>query len=70
MLAVAAGVFAMLRLAGWLIFERLQGRKRHTARGAHMGTGIFLLAAAFSFLRQTAWLVELWQWMVTTTGSL
>ncbi|GAA4926026.1 DNA-directed RNA polymerase II [Actinoplanes utahensis] len=65
-LAVAAGVFALARLVGRLVLEQRMGRPRHTARGAHMVTGLFLAGVGFAFLRQTTWVMEAVNWV---TGS-
>ena len=64
-LVVAAGLFAMLRFAGWLLVERRRGRPRRTAKGAHLGTGLFLAAVGIVYLRQTDWVISLYQWLVT-----
>jgi hypothetical protein len=64
-LVVAAGLFAMLRFAGWLLVER-RGRKRTTARGAHLGTALFLAAVGVVYLRQTDWVIAVYQWLLST----
>ncbi|MFC4072816.1 DNA-directed RNA polymerase II [Actinoplanes subglobosus] len=62
-LAVAVGVFALARLVGRLVLEQRLGRQRHTARGAHMVTGLFLAGVGFAFLRQTGWVVDAFNWV-------
>jgi hypothetical protein len=39
------------------------GRIRRTARGAHLITAGYLVAAGFGFLDQTPWVVALWGWL-------
>ncbi|MEU4162707.1 DNA-directed RNA polymerase II [Actinoplanes sp. NPDC026670] len=62
-LVVAAGVFALARLVGRLVLEQRMGRQRHTARGAHMVTGLFLAVVGIAFLRQTGWVVDSFNWV-------
>ncbi|GIF15303.1 DNA-directed RNA polymerase II [Actinoplanes teichomyceticus] len=62
-LLVAAGVFALCRLVGQLVLERQLGRTRHTARGSHMVAGLFLVGAGFTFLQQTAWVMDAVNWV-------
>lgn len=64
-LFVAAGLFALCRLLGRVILERQLGRIRHSARGAHMVTGLFLAGVGIAYLRQTEWVMDLWNWLVT-----
>ena len=65
-LAVAAGVFALARLVGRLVLEQRMGRPRHTARGAHMVTGVFLAGVGFAFLQQTKWVVDAVNWVTSS----
>ncbi|GIE81577.1 hypothetical protein Aph02nite_75270 [Actinoplanes philippinensis] len=62
-LVVAVGVFALARLVGRLVLEQRMGRVRHTARGAHMVTGVFLAGVGVAFLRQTTWVVDAIEWV-------
>ncbi|GAA2714534.1 DNA-directed RNA polymerase II [Actinoplanes palleronii] len=62
-LLVAAGVFALARLVGRTVLERQMGRTRHTARGSHMVVGVFLVGAGFTFLQQTAWVMDAVNWV-------
>ncbi|HWH00123.1 MAG TPA: hypothetical protein VNV66_12565 [Pilimelia sp.] len=62
-LLVAVGVFALARLLGQVVLERGLGRVRHSATGAHLVTGAFLVAAGLGYLRQTPWIVESWNWV-------
>lgn len=62
-LGVAVGVFALARLVGRLVLEQRMGRRRHTARGAHMVTGAYLAVVGFAFLRQTGWVVDAFNWV-------
>ena len=56
---VAAGVFTLARLVGRIVLEQRLGRVRHTARGAHALTAVFLFCSGAAYLKQTAWVVEL-----------
>ncbi|MEU8659673.1 DNA-directed RNA polymerase II [Actinoplanes philippinensis] len=62
-LVVAVGVFSLARLVGRLVLEQRMGRVRHTARGAHMVTGVFLAGVGVAFLRQTTWVVDAIEWV-------
>ena len=66
-LLVAAGLFALARLVGKLVWERRFGRERRSARGAHLVTGLFLAGVGVAYLRQTEWIVSAWNWV---TGQL
>jgi len=63
-LFVAAGLFALCRLLGWVILERQFGRIRRGARAAHAVTGLFLGGVGVAYLRQTEWVMDLWSWLV------
>ena len=58
-LVVAGGLFALQRLVGRMVLERLFGRKRRTATLAHLGTAIFLIIVGVDFLRRTSWIAHL-----------
>ncbi|MBE1484504.1 hypothetical protein [Plantactinospora soyae] len=62
-LFVAVGLFALARLVGRVIWERQLGRIRRTARGAHLVTAVFLVGVGVAYLRQTEWVVDLWNWV-------
>ena len=62
-LFVAVGLFALSRLVGRVVWERQLGRIRRTARGAHLLTGLFLTGVGVAYLRQTEWVVDLWNWV-------
>ncbi|GIE87839.1 DNA-directed RNA polymerase II [Actinoplanes regularis] len=62
-LLVGVGVFALARMVGRLVLERYLNRTRHTARGAHMVTGLYLTGVAFTFLRQTGWVMDAFNWV-------
>ncbi len=62
-LAVAAGVFLLARLVGRLVLEQRMGRVRHTARGSHAVTGLFLVVAGVAYLRQTVWVIDAYTWL-------
>ena len=61
-LLVGVGVFALSRLVGRLVWEKLLGRIRYSARGAHAVTAAYLAAAGLGFLGQTPWVVNVWGW--------
>jgi hypothetical protein len=62
-LAVAAGLFVLTRLVGKIILERQLGRVRRSARGAHLVTGIFLVGVGIAYLRQTGWVMDLFNFV-------
>lgn len=64
-LFVAVGLFALSRLLGRVVLERQLGRVRRTARGAHLATGVFLVGVGFAYLRQTEWVMDIWNWFAT-----
>jgi hypothetical protein len=61
-LLVAVGLFGLARLLGLVILERQLHRVRRSARGAHLVAGIFLVGVGFSYLRQTEWVMSVWNW--------
>jgi hypothetical protein len=63
-LVVAVGVFAVSRLVGRMVLVQRFGRTRRSARAAHAVTGLFLVVAGLAYLRQTPWVVEVWEWVV------
>ncbi|SCE85049.1 hypothetical protein GA0074695_1592 [Micromonospora viridifaciens] len=62
-LLTAAGLFALARLLGRLIWERQLGRVRRSARGAHLVTALFLAGVGVAYLGQTEWVVAAWNWV-------
>ncbi|MFC7548818.1 hypothetical protein [Plantactinospora sp. GCM10030261] len=62
-LLIAAGLFALTRLLGRVVWERQLGRPRRTARGAHLLTGLFLAGVGIAYLRQTDWVMSAWHWI-------
>ncbi|MEV0397549.1 hypothetical protein [Polymorphospora rubra] len=61
-LFVAVGVFALSRLLGRVVLERQLGRVRRTAKGAHLATAVFLFGVGIAYLRQTEWVMGIWNW--------
>lgn len=55
--AVAIGLFAVLRLAGGLLLERMLGRSRRSATLSHLIVGAMLVVAGVSLLRQVPWVL-------------
>jgi hypothetical protein len=60
---VAAGVFALGRLIGRVIWERQLGRERTTARGSHIVAGLFLVGVGIAFLQQVEWVMTAVRWV-------
>ncbi|RZU52510.1 hypothetical protein EV385_4376 [Krasilnikovia cinnamomea] len=65
---VAAGLFALSRFVGRLVLERQFGRVRRTAKGSHLVAALFLVGVGFAHLRQTAWVMSSYQWVVGLFG--
>ncbi|HEX5595731.1 MAG TPA: hypothetical protein VFX61_06895 [Micromonosporaceae bacterium] len=61
-LGVAVGLFALSRLLGRVVLEGQLGRVRQTARAAHLVTGLFLVGVGVAYLRQTEWVMGVWNW--------
>lgn len=59
-LCVAVGLFALARLVGRVVLERQLGRVRRSARGAHLLTAVFLFGVGVAYLRQTEWIMDVW----------
>jgi hypothetical protein len=62
-LAVGAGLFTLLRLLGRLVVERWMGRRRRTARLAHLGTALYLVAVGVAYLQATPWVMRVVSWV-------
>jgi serine/threonine protein kinase len=58
-LAVALGVFVVLRLVGQLVLEGWMHRTRRGATGAHFGVAVFLIAVGITYLQQTSWVAAI-----------
>jgi serine/threonine protein kinase len=54
-LAVAIGLFFLLRVVGGMVWGRMLGAKRRTARLSHLLTGAFLFMVGMSYLSQVDW---------------
>ena len=63
-LIVAAGLFALSRVIGHVVLEKQLHRVRRTARGSHIVTGVFLIGVGLAHLRQTAWVMDAYHWVV------
>lgn len=59
-LLIAVGLFAISRLAGGVILEKVMQRTRRGAVLSHLAIGFFLAVAGFSLLRQVEWVVIAW----------
>lgn len=62
-IAVSAGVFFAARLAGYLVYEKLFRRKRHTARLAHLVTAAFLIVCGVKYLQNVRLVSEGIDWI-------
>lgn len=62
-LATAGLVFGVSRLLGRVVLENTLGRTRRSAWVSHLLTFLLLVAAGVTFLQQTWWAVEAWQWL-------
>lgn len=62
-LLTAVGLFVLARLVGRIVWERLLGRIRRSARGAHLVTALFLVGVGVAYLQQTEWVVSAWNWV-------
>jgi hypothetical protein len=62
-LAVAAGVFCLARVVGYLVFERWFGRTRRSARGSHLITALFLAGVGVADLQQVQWVMDAFHWV-------
>lgn len=62
-LAVAVGIFALSRLVGRVVLEKQFHRVRHSARGSHLITALFLVGVGIAHLQQTAWVVTAFNWV-------
>ena len=54
-LAVAVGLFFLIRVMGGMFWGRMLGAKRRTARLTHLLTGVFLFIVGLSYLDQLTW---------------
>ncbi len=63
MLLVAAGLFALTRFLGFIVIERMWGRRRLHARWAHLFTGLFLTFAGVAYFVETTWIVDGIDWL-------
>ncbi len=57
---IAVGLFAVSRLAGSVVVERLLGRTRRGAVLSHVAIGLFLTIAGLSLLGQVEWVITAW----------
>ena len=62
-LATGLLLFVLARLLGRAVFERALGRERHTAWPSHLTVGTFFNLAGVTFLQQTYWIRDTWQWV-------
>lgn len=62
-LLVGVGLFTLLRLLGRLVVERWMGRRRRTARLAHLGTALYLVAVGVAYLQATPWVMRVVSWV-------
>jgi hypothetical protein len=62
-LAVAVGLFFVLRLAGRMVLEQWLRKNRRGATGSHLAVAAFLVTAGVLWLTQTSWLVNAYKWI-------
>jgi hypothetical protein len=62
--AVAAGVSVVSGLLGRFVLVQRLGRTRRSARAAHAVTGLLLIVAGVDHLRQTRWVVAVYDWLI------
>jgi len=63
MLVVAAGLFGLTRLLGFLVLERILQRPRLHARWSHLLAGLFLTFAGVAYFTQTIWIIDGMDWI-------
>ena len=64
-LAVAAGLFMVLRLLGRMVIEGWMHRERRGAILAHLAITAFLVAVGVTFLQETPWVMSVVHWFGT-----
>jgi hypothetical protein len=62
-LGTAGLVFTVSRLLGRVVLENTLGRPRRSAWVSHLLTFLLLVIAGVTFLQQTWWAVEAWEWL-------
>jgi hypothetical protein len=62
-IAVALGIFVVLRLVGRLVIEGWMHKTRRGATGAHIGAALFLFAVGVTYLQQTTWVMKVYGWL-------
>jgi hypothetical protein len=60
---VAVGLFALSRLVGGVVLEKLMGRTRRSAWLSHAVTGLFLVVAGVQYLRTIEWVIDAWNFL-------
>jgi hypothetical protein len=73
-LATGLLLFVLARLLGRAVLERTLHRQRHSAWPSHLTVCVFLSIAGITFLQQTLWVRDSWDWIgdgwQTITGAL
>ncbi|MEV4411966.1 hypothetical protein [Catellatospora sp. NPDC049609] len=62
-LLVGVGLFALSRLVGSVVLEKIMGRTRRSAWLSHAFIGVFLVAAGISYLSSIGWVVDAWNFL-------
>jgi hypothetical protein len=62
-LVVAAMVFALSRVLGFIVLGQLMHRSRPHARWSHLFAGLFMTLAGISYLVNTKWMVDFGSWI-------
>jgi hypothetical protein len=60
---VAVGLFALSRIVGGVVLEKIMGRTRRSAWLSHAVIGLFLVVAGISYLRSIDWIVDAWNFL-------
>ncbi|WP_144121104.1 hypothetical protein [Catellatospora sichuanensis] len=60
---VAVGLFALSRLVGGVVLEKIMGRTRRSAWLSHAVIGLFLVVAGAQYLRSISWVVDAWNFL-------
>ncbi|RKE07613.1 hypothetical protein C8E86_2446 [Catellatospora citrea] len=60
---VGVGLFALCRLVGGVVLEKLMGRSRRSAWLSHAVIGVYLVVAGGSYLSSIGWVVDAWNFL-------
>ncbi|GAB4050322.1 hypothetical protein [Catellatospora paridis] len=60
---VGVGLFALCRLVGGVVLEKVMGRTRRSAWLSHAVIGLYLVVAGGSYLSSIGWVVDAWNFL-------